>query len=138
MRSIFSEKHKRLLLRRIWVALARAQSEVGLVSQAQLDELIATQEEIDIARASEIEAVIHHDLMAEIKTWAEQCPTAGAIIHLGATSMDVLDNMDAVRLKEALSLIIEQTEALLSALLQKMGSMRRQPAWPSPTSSPPR
>ena len=120
MRSIFSEKHKRLLLRRIWVALARAQSEVGLVSQAQLDELIATQEEIDIARASEIEAVIHHDLMAEIKTWAEQCPTAGAIIHLGATSMDVLDNMDAVRLKEALSLIIEHTEALLSALLQKM------------------
>ncbi len=120
MRTIFSEKHKRLLLRRIWLALARAQHEVGLVSEVQLAELAATAEMIDIERASEIEAVIHHDLMAEIKTWAEQCPTAGAIIHLGATSMDILDNMDAMRLKEALTLIIETTEALLSSLLAKM------------------
>lgn len=75
---------------------------------------------IDIARASEIEATIHHDLMAEIKTWAEQCPTAGAIIHLGATSMDVLDNMDALRLKEALEVVIEELEALLKALIVQM------------------
>ncbi|HZJ89020.1 MAG TPA: adenylosuccinate lyase [Sphaerochaeta sp.] len=120
MRTLFSEVHKRKILRRIWIALARAQSTVGLVSEAQLAELVATADKIDIKRASEIEAQIHHDLMAEIKAWAEQCPNAGAIIHLGATSMDVLDNMDALRLKEALSLIIERLEALLSSLLKKM------------------
>lgn len=127
MRTIFSEVHKRRLLRRIWIALARAQSEVGLVTTAQLAELIATAEKIDIARATEIEATIHHDLMAEIKTWAEQCPTAGAIIHLGATSMDILDNMDALRLKEGLDLIIERTQTLLSSLLVKMEISEAQP-----------
>ncbi len=127
MRTIFSEVHKRRLLRRIWIALARAQSEVGLVTTAQLAELIATAEKIDIARATEIEATIHHDLMAEIKTWVEQCPTAGAIIHLGATSMDILDNMDALRLKEGLDLIIERTQTLLSSLLVKMEISEAQP-----------
>ena len=120
MRTIFSETHKRLLLRRIWLALARAQSEAGLVSAEQLAELEATVTRIDVDRAGEIEALIHHDLMAEIKTWAEQCSSAGAIIHLGATSMDILDNMDALRLKEALTLLIERVEALLSSLLSKM------------------
>jgi adenylosuccinate lyase len=84
--------------------------------------LIAHQEDIDIERASEIEAEIHHDLMAEIKTFAEQCPNAGPIIHLGATSMDILDNMDAMRLKQALSLIIEKTKTLLSLFVEKMES----------------
>jgi len=120
MRTVFSEEHKRKLLRKVWVALASAQEEAGLVSKGQLSELIAHQEDIDIERASEIEAEIHHDLMAEIKTFAEQCPNAGSIIHLGATSMDILDNMDAIRLKEALSLIIEKTKTLLSLFLEKM------------------
>ncbi len=110
MRTVFSEEHKRKLLRKVWVALASAQAEAGLVKAEQLSELIAHQEDIDIERASEIEAEIHHDLMAEIKTFAEQCPpNAGSIIHLGgATSMDILDNMDAMRLKQALTLIIEK------------------------------
>ncbi len=120
MRTIFSEEHKRKLLRKVWVALASAQAEAGLVSEEQLSELIAHQEDIDILRASEIEAEIHHDLMAEIKTFAEQCPNAGSIIHLGATSMDILDNMDAIRLKQALSLIIEKTKGLLSLFVEKM------------------
>jgi adenylosuccinate lyase len=60
--------------------------------------------------------------MAEIKTFAEQCPNAGPIIHLGATSMDILDNMDAMRLKQAISLIIEKTKTLLSLFVEKMES----------------
>nr|WP_319474128.1 adenylosuccinate lyase [uncultured Sphaerochaeta sp.] len=120
MRTIFSEEHKRKLLRRVWVALASAQAEAGLVKAGQLSELIAHQEDIDILRASEIEAEIHHDLMAEIKTFAEQCPNAGSIIHLGATSMDILDNMDAMRLKQALTLIIEKTKMLLALFVEKM------------------
>ncbi|MGE4455018.1 MAG: adenylosuccinate lyase [Sphaerochaeta sp.] len=122
MRTVFSEKHKRMLLRQVWVALASAQRKAGLVSEEQLTELVAHQEDIDIERASAIESEIHHDLMAEIKTFAEQCPSAGSIIHLGATSMDILDNMDAMRLKQALTLIIEKTKTLLSLFLEKMES----------------
>lgn len=120
MRSVFSEEHKRLLLRRIWIALAKAEAKAGLVSDEQVAELEAHGKDIDIERASRIEAEIHHDLMAEIRTYAEQCPKAGSIIHLGATSMDILDNMDAIRLKEALGIIIDRTRDLLSAFLEKM------------------
>ena len=120
MRGIFSERHKRILLRRVWIALARAEAKAGLVTQEQIDELEEHGQDIDIERAGQIEAEIRHDLMAEIRTYAEQCPKAGAIIHLGATSMDVLDNMDAIRLKEALSLIIDETRSLLAAFLEKM------------------
>ncbi|NLE14600.1 MAG: adenylosuccinate lyase [Spirochaetales bacterium] len=120
MRTVFSEEHKRRLLRRIWVALAKAQAQANLVSSEQLEELIANQDNIDIERATEIEAEIRHDLMAEIKTYAEQCPKGGAIIHLGATSMDILDNMDALRLKEALEIVITQTKTLLEAFIAHM------------------
>ncbi|NLK05999.1 MAG: adenylosuccinate lyase, partial [Spirochaetales bacterium] len=120
MRFLFSETHKRRLLRRVWIALASAQMEAGLVTEQQVSELKAHQDSVDIDRAMAIEAEIHHDLMAEIKTYAEQCPNAAPIIHLGATSMDILDNMDALRLKEALGLLIKQTETLLSAFVVKM------------------
>ncbi len=108
MRSLWSEHHKRLLLRKVWIALATAQHEAGLVSSEQLADLIAHQDQVDIQRASEIEAQIHHDLMAEIRTYAEQCPVGGSVIHLGATSMDILDNMDVVRQKESLELILKR------------------------------
>ena len=120
MRKIWSESEKRRLLRRVWVALAQAQHEAGLVTAAQVAELRANQDNIDIARAHEIEAEIRHDLMAEIKTFAEQCPTGGAIIHLGATSMDILDNMDALRLKQSLNLAIANLQSLLSALATRI------------------
>ena len=124
MRTVFSEEHKRKLLRRIWVALAKAQSQANLVSAEQLDELVANQDTIDIERATEIEAEIGHDLMAEIKTYAEQCPKGGAVIHLGATSMDILDNM---RLKEALNLVIIQVKALLAVFITRMEAYADQP-----------
>lgn len=120
MRDLFSEEEKRRILRQIWIALATAQKKAGLVTEEQLSELIRHKDDIDIERASEIEAEIHHDLMAEIKCYAEQCPLGGSIIHLGATSMDVLDNMDALRLRRAVNLIIEQTKILLKAFLEKM------------------
>ena len=128
MRTIWSEAQKRRLLRRFWVALADAQAEVGLVTPAQVAELRAHQDTIDIARAEEIEREIRHDLMAEIKTYAEQCPTAGAIIHLGATSMDVLDNVDALRLRAALQLIITTLQKLLSTLATRITEHAHTPA----------
>lgn len=116
MRHIWSEVHKRRLLRRVWVALATAQHEAGLVTGEQLADLRAHQEDVDIARATQIEAEIHHDLMAEIKTYAGQCPVGGAIIHLGATSMDISDNVDALRLCESLDLVLAGLRALLADL----------------------
>lgn len=140
MRRIWSEAHRRRLLRRVWVALARAQAEMGLVTPEQVADLERHQDEIDIARAEQIEAEIHHDLMAELRTFAEQCPVGGPILHLGATSQDILDNADALRIREALGLIRRRLTDLLLALADRieetadlvcMGYTHLQPAEPT-------
>ncbi len=128
MRQVWSEAQKRRLLRRFWVALAEAQAEAGLVTHAQAADLRMQQDNIDIARAEEIEREIRHDLMAEIKTYAEQCPIGGAIIHLGATSMDVLDNVDALRLRNALDLLLGTLQTLLTTLAQRIEAEAHTPA----------
>lgn len=120
MRRIWSEAHRRRLLRRVWVALARAQADLGLISPQQVADLEAHQDDVDIARAEQIEAEIHHDLMAELRTFAEQCPVGGPVLHLGATSQDILDNADALRLREALSLIRGRLADLLSAFADRI------------------
>jgi adenylosuccinate lyase len=122
MHQIWSEVHKRRLLRKVWVALAVAQQQAGLVTAEQVDDLRRHQDDIDIARSAEIEAVIHHDLMAEVKTFAEQCKVGGGIIHLGATSMDISDNVDVLRIRESLDLIITQLQKLLDVLARQIDS----------------
>jgi adenylosuccinate lyase len=97
MRALWSERGKRLLWRRIWVALAETQGEYGLVSPAQTADLRAHLEDVDIERALAIEAEIQHDLMAELRVFAEQATLGGGIFPLGATSTDVEDNADALR-----------------------------------------
>ncbi|MBO4409770.1 MAG: adenylosuccinate lyase [Spirochaetales bacterium] len=120
MKETWSESNKRLLLRRVWIALAAAQNKAGIVSDAQLEDLKAHAKDIDIERALEIEGTIQHDLMAEIKTYAEQCEVGGGVIHLGATSMDVLDNADALRLKQALAIVLGKAKALRVSLAEKV------------------
>ncbi len=120
MRRIWSETNKRLIWRRIWVALAGVQSQFGLVSNSQVEELAAHAAEIDMETALKIESEIHHDLMAELKTFAAQCPAAGGVIHMGATSMDVEDNADVLRTRSALELVIEKLGALLLSLAERM------------------
>ena len=127
MKEIWSERNKRLLLRRVWVALAAAQNKAGLVSDAQLADLRAHAQDVDIRRALEIESEIKHDLMAELKTYAEQCTVGGGIIHLGATSMDVLDNADALRLREAVALIIGKTKALRNTFAEQAMKYKDEP-----------
>ncbi len=108
MREVWSERNKRVLWRRLWVALAEVQCEMGIVKPAQAEDVRAHAEDVteaSIARALEIEHEIQHDLMAEVRAFAEQCPIGGGIIHLGATSMDIEDNADALRLRDALDLI---------------------------------
>src|SRR3972149_2931987 len=82
MRQIWSELHRRKLWRRVWVALAQAQTELGLVTPEQSADLQAHQDDIDLDRALELEKDLRHDVMAEIRTFAEQCPIGGGIIHL--------------------------------------------------------
>ena len=127
MKTIFSEVHKRKLLSRVWIALARAESKAGIVTEEQVRELESHKDDIDINRATEIENEIHHDLMAEIRTYAEQCPKAGGIIHLGATSMDALDNADAVRFKEALQLVAVRLANLIDVLAKRASEMKSVP-----------
>jgi adenylosuccinate lyase len=140
MRQLWSETHKRKLLRRVWFALAKAQHEVGLVTTEQLNDLYDKIDQVDIDRATEIEKDIKHDLMAELHTYAEQCPVGGAVLHLGATSMDVLDNADALRIKGSLEHIQSKMNSLRDALADlielwasttSMGFTHLQPAEPT-------
>jgi adenylosuccinate lyase len=113
MRRLWSEANKRRLWRQIWVALAEAQNLAGLVSAEQVNDLRERVNDIDLERAQEIEAEIHHDLMSEVRTYAEQCPVGGGIIHLGATSMDIEDNADAMRLRDGLDMLLQHLRKLL-------------------------
>jgi len=128
MRRLWSEEHKRQLWRRVWVALAEAEHEAGLVSEAELDDLRAHQDEVDIARSLEIEAEIGHDKMAEIRAYADQCPIGGGKIHLGATSADVEDNADILRIKESLRLVRQRLMSLLEAFATQIERYQRLPA----------
>jgi len=128
MRTVWSEAHKRKLWRRIWVALAEAESQHGLVTPDQVSDLRAHAEQVDLDRALQIEAEIRHDLMAEVKTFAEQCPVGGGILHLGATSADIEDNADALRLRESLDLVLGQLKALLISLAAQVEKWADTPA----------
>ncbi|MGZ3882360.1 MAG: adenylosuccinate lyase [Flavisolibacter sp.] len=117
MRNLWSETNKRLIWRQLWVALAEVQGEFGLVKPDQITDLRQHMAEINIPYALEIETEIQHDLMAELKTFASQCPVGGGILHFGATSSDIEDNADAIRLRTGLAILLKS----LSILLQNIG-----------------
>lgn len=120
MRAIFSEVNKRKTWRKVWVALARAQSKFGLVTKLELADLIKNQNNIDIKKAHEIEAEIKHDLMAEIKTYAAQSKIGGGKIHLGATSADIEDNADVINFQKALEIVEKKLKDLLREFSKKI------------------
>jgi len=125
MLRIWSPRHKFDTWRRIWLAVAEAQHEVTtgwdtpLVSQEQLDELRTVVQrgitDEEIARASELERDLRHDVMAHVHCLGEQCPKAKGIVHLGCTSQDVVCNGDLLVLREALQLAVEKADRLLVA-----------------------
>jgi adenylosuccinate lyase len=120
MRSLWSERALRILWRKVWVAVAEVQAEAGLVSSAQLDDIKSQESNINIERALEIEKDIGHDLVAELRTFAEQCPEGGGILHWGLTSADVKDNADVIRQRAALALILRQMKNLLLQFAEKI------------------
>jgi adenylosuccinate lyase len=102
----------------MWVYLASAQSDYGLVSKEEVNDLKSrmNNEFIDLERSHKIEEKIKHDLMAEIKTFAEQAPIGGGKIHLGATSADIEDNIDTLKLHYASDLILNRLVNCLNLL----------------------
>lgn len=128
MRQVWSELHKRRLWRRLWVALAETQAEFGQVSAGQVEDLRQHASEVNVPRALEIEAEIHHDLMAELKVFAEQAPLGGSILHLGATSTDIEDNADVLRMQQALNIVLEKLKILLQRFAEQVEHWAETPA----------
>ena len=106
MKYIFSPDRKFTTWRRLWVALAESEMELGLpVTQAQVDEMKAHISDIDYDDARRHEERVRHDVMAHVLAYGDVCPNARGIIHLGATSCYVTDNADILMLRDAIALI---------------------------------
>jgi adenylosuccinate lyase len=113
----FSDERKFRTWRRLWVALAEAEKELGLdISEEQIAELKAHEEDIDFEFARKKEKELRHDVMAHIHTYGEACPKARAIIHLGATSAYVGDNTDLIQMRDGLDLLIRKLAAVIDRL----------------------
>jgi len=117
MLRVFSDNHRYRTWRRLWIALAESQAELGLdVREDQIAEMRAHVEDIDYERVDEHERVLRHDVVAHIRAYAEVCPTAAPIIHLGATSCFVTDNADIVLIRGALEIVRSRLVRLLEGL----------------------
>ena len=117
MSRLWGPQRKFSTWRRLWVALAEAEAELGLpVSQAQIDELKAHVDDIDFAAARKHERALRHDVMAHVYTYGDVCPNARPIIHLGATSCYVTDNTDLILLRESLEMVRGRVVAVIDAL----------------------
>ncbi|MBI4582019.1 MAG: adenylosuccinate lyase, partial [Planctomycetes bacterium] len=106
MAELFSARRRIRTWRQIWLALAEAEAKLGLpITKKQLAELRRTIDAIDFAAAAAHEKRLRHDVMAHLHAWGDVAPSARGILHLGATSMDVVDNADLVIMRDALGLI---------------------------------
>jgi adenylosuccinate lyase len=128
MLSLFSERKKILTWRRLWITLAKAQQTLGLnISSEQIQEMESSLEEIDFTAAEAIEKETRHDVMAHIRLFASQCPSAGGVIHLGATSCFVTDNADLVLIQEACWIIRKKLIRLMRGLARFVENHKDEP-----------
>ena len=118
MQYIFSQDKKFRTWRRLWIALAQAEYELGLdsISQEQIDELKEHKDDINYDVAREREKLVRHDVMSHVYAYGVQCPKAKGIIHLGATSCYVGDNTDIIVMAEALELVKKKLVNVLAEL----------------------
>ncbi|KAL3308126.1 hypothetical protein Ciccas_013348 [Cichlidogyrus casuarinus] len=137
----FSDRHKFILWRKLWIWLAEAEKELGLaITQDQIDEMQENVENLDLERAAEEEKRLRHDVMAHVHTFGVVCPKAFPIIHLGATSCFVACNADCIILERAFQLLCERLARVIHLLtdlalehkdLACLGRTHLQPAQPS-------
>ena len=117
MKRLFSDDTKFSTWRKLWIALAESERELGLdISQEQIDQMKAHIDDIDYDFAAEREREVRHDVMAHVLTYGEACPGAKPIIHLGATSCYVGDNTDIILMREGLRRIRKMLLTAISAL----------------------
>ncbi|MGN0448469.1 MAG: adenylosuccinate lyase [Acutalibacteraceae bacterium] len=117
MQYIFSDDFKFGSWRKLWIALAKAEKELGLdITQEQIDELVANAENIDYETAEKRERECRHDVMSHVYSYGKQCPKAESIIHLGATSCYVGDNTDVIILREASKLVLKKCAQVVKNL----------------------
>ncbi len=117
MQYLFSDNHKFRTWRRLWIALAKAERQLGLnVTEEQIRQLEAHAEDINYDVAEAREKQVRHDVMSHVYAYGRQCPEAEAIIHLGATSCYVGDNTDLLILRDAMDLVIRKLVQVLRNL----------------------
>lgn len=117
MQYIFSPEMKFRTWRRLWIALAETEKELGLdITQEQIDELKAHKDDINFEVAKEREKLVRHDVMSHVYAYGVQCPKAKGIIHLGATSCYVGDNTDIILMSEALKLVRKKLVNVIAEL----------------------
>ncbi len=141
MQYIFSPDKKFKTWRKLWIALAEAEKELGLeITEEQIEELKAFAEDINFEKAKEREKIVRHDVMSHVYAYGLQCGKAKGIIHLGATSCYVGDNTDLILMKEALILVKNKVINVINALkdfaeehkeLPTLGFTHFQPAQPT-------
>ncbi|GIX06695.1 MAG: adenylosuccinate lyase [Candidatus Poribacteria bacterium] len=128
MAALFSNRFRTVTYRRLWVALAEAERELGLpISDEQVQQLRQQVENIDDRRIAEYERRLRHDIMAHIHAYGDVAPLARPIIHLGATSAFVTDNTDLIQMREGLRLIRRELLNLIAALAAFAERTRRLP-----------
>ena len=117
MQYLFSDNNKFRTWRRLWIALAEAERELGLhITEEQIDELKAHAEDVNYDVAEARERVVRHDVMSHVYAYGQQCPQAEGIIHLGATSCYVGDNTDLIILRDASRLVLKKAAQVLRNL----------------------
>ena len=141
MQEIFSQDRKFTTFRKLWVALAEAENELGLpVTEEQIEELRAHIYDLNLDVAAEREKEVRHDVMAQVYAYGVQCPKAKGIIHLGATSCYVGDNTDLILMRDGLRLLRKKVIAVIAQLakfaeeykdLPTLGFTHFQPAQPT-------
>ncbi|MBD3345738.1 MAG: adenylosuccinate lyase [Chitinivibrionales bacterium] len=117
MSKIFSSDYKFSTWRKLWLALAESEKDLGIpITDEQIEEMKANIFSIDYEKANDYERKMRHDVMAHVHTYGDICPKAKPIIHLGATSAFVGDNTDLIQIKEATILIIRRLRKVMEAL----------------------
>lgn len=134
MQYIFSQDMKFSTWRRLWIALAETEMELGLsengrpvITQEQIDELKAHVDDINYDVAKEREKQVRHDVMSHVYAYGQQCPLAAGIIHLGATSCYVGDNTDIIVMREALRLVHRKLVCVIAELSEFAGRYKDLP-----------
>jgi len=128
MHALFSPLHRARQFRRLWLMLARSQQALGLpITDAQLAELARQVDQVDLEEVDRLERLTRHDVMAHLQAFAQDCPLAAPILHLGATSCYVTDNADILIIREAMELLRARLLVAARALADAAGQYRDLP-----------